>query len=171
MRILLSILALTTALAGMFATGAGVFSHAISSEQIVRHLAAPFLNAQPFPCFIMTISAALGFFSVALVASGGKSITTPLKASHVFLSGGMFSIITAAGLGILLYALLSEGATGREAGLVFGLASIQACLGMILGGSAMLVEKRILKFAVPVFVAGLLETSLSGAVLIYGTML
>ena len=171
MRIMLSVLALFTALAGIYAAGAGVFAESEFSEQILHNLAAPCANSQPLGGLMVTISAALGFFSLAMVASGGKHTTTPLKATHVFLTGGTFSIITAAGLGILLYTLCRQGAPAGETGLVFSLAAVQACLGMVLGGCAVVAEKSIRKFAVPVFVIGLLEASLSSAVLFYGSTL
>lgn len=170
MRVTLSILALFTGFFGTYMVGCGVFSGESASQMDWMVLVKPFTNANPMACLLLTVSVALGIFSLA-IAAGHADQATPVRASHIFMWGGIFSVLTSAGFSILLYILWKEGATVGQMGLTFSLASIQACLGLILGGAATLSDRSLRPASVPVFAAGLLETSLAGAMMTWGNTL
>lgn len=172
MRVTLSILALFIGLCGAYMVGSGIFSGESATQMNWSQinwmsLLKPFSDANPLACLLLTVSVALGIFSLA-IASGHPDQVTPVRASHIFIWGGIFSVLTSAGFSILLYILWKDGASTGQLGLVFSLASVQACLGLILGGAAMLSDKSLRLAAAPVLAAGLLETSMAGVMMAWG---
>ena len=167
MRTFLSICALTIGLLGVYLVGTGVFMHGGFPPPNWDSLYRPFASTNPVPSLVLAMSIALAFFSLAAFAEP-KPEEQPARSSSVLMWGGLFCVLTAAGFVFLLFALWRQGASSQDLGLIFCLAGVQACLGMVLGGGAVIANKERRRVTVPVFLAGVLEAVLVSAVVLHG---
>ena len=167
MRVTLSICALFLGLVGTYLVGAGFFLHEPVGLSGWDLLLRPFSYASALSCFVLASSVAMAFFGLAVVSTAAQR-GQAVRAADVLIWGGLFNVMTAAGLTILLYLLWRQGSTSRDLGLVLSLATVQGVLGALLGGGATIVEKNLRHVTVPILVVGLLETALTGAVVAYG---
>ena len=167
MRVTLAIIGVVCGLFGAYLVGAGTFGHEGFAPNMWDVLGRPFSSSNPIPCLVLALSVALAFFGLA-VASDSDRKARAVQLSHIFLWGGLFSVLTAAGFAVLLFVLWQQGASSHNLGLVFSLAVVQACLGVVLGGGATITGRGMRHVTVPVFVAAILETALAGAVVAYG---
>ena len=168
MRVTLSVLALLAGILGVYLVGTGMFVPGrLTDAGLADAVMLPLATASPIPCLVLTVSVALAFFGLA-VAGSTRSKATAVRPVHIFLWGAVFSVITSAGFALLALMLWQQGAHEHHLGLVFSLAAVQACLGLILGGGATIVGDGQRRFATPVFIAALVQTGLLGAVLTYG---
>ncbi|HAK96846.1 MAG TPA: hypothetical protein DCM87_18115 [Planctomycetes bacterium] len=172
MRVVLSVSAMLVGLLGTYLVGTGVFLPGNAPPGTWwEPILIPFASPHPLSWLLLTVSVALAFFGVA-VAGSTRSRTSQVRTGHILLFGGTFSVLTAAGFAALLFFLWRQGGTSaHNLGLVFSLAAIQACLGLILGGGATIAGRGFRHVTVPVMLLGAIETAAAGALLFYGTSL
>lgn len=172
MRVVFSVSAMLVGLLGAYLVGTGVFLPSSTSPGTWwEPILVPFMSSHPLSWLLLTLSVALGFFGVA-AAGDPRSRISHVRTGQILLFGGTFSVLTAAGFAALLFLLWRQGATGAHSlGLVFSLAAIQACLGLILGGGATIAGRGFRHVTVPVMLLGAIETAAAGALLYYGTSL
>jgi hypothetical protein len=167
MRTTLSLCALAVALAGTYLVGTGIFMPGGFPPDSWDAFLRPLASTNPVPCLVLAMSIALAYFSVTAVMEG-KHEPKPVKASSVLLWGSLFCVVTAAGFYILLLALWRQGSNSQDLGLIYFLAAVQASLGLVLGGGALLANKELRRVTVPVFLIGVLETVCATAVVVHG---
>ena len=172
MRVVLSVSAMLVGLLGTYLVGTGVFLPGTTPPDTWwKPILIPLANPHPLSWLFLTVSVALAFFGVA-VAGSTRSRSAQVRTSQILLFGGTFSVLTAAGFAVLLFFLWRQGTTSaHNLGLVFNLAALQACLGLILGGGATIAGRGFRHVTVPVMLLGAIETAAAGALLFYGTSL
>ena len=155
MRVVFSVSAMLLGLLGTYLVGTGVFMpDTASPEAWWKPILTPFVSSHPLSWLLLTVSLALAFFGVA-IAGSARSPAYHARAGHILLFGGTFSVLTSAGFAALLFFLWRQGGAGAHSlGLVFSLAAIQACLGLILGGGATIAGRGFRHVTVPVMLLG-----------------
>ena len=167
MRVMIAVFTLFLGIVGAYLVGAGMFLQGTSLNHAGDLLLRPFLDPTPLSSIVLALSVLLAFFSLTM-AIGSVPSSCKVQASHIFMWGSLFSVLTAAGFAMLLVTLWRQGTGSRELGLVFVLAAVQSCLALVLGGGAVLLERRLRHVTVPIFLAGVVETLGVGAVMAYG---
>jgi hypothetical protein len=167
MRVTFAVFTLFVGLIGVYVVGAGVLLQGANFEQWRDLLLRPFLDPSPASCLVLAGAILVAFFSLTFAVGTMPGYRT-VHAWHILLWGSLFCVLTAAGFSFLLYTLWHQGTGTRELGLVFTLATVQACLGLVLGGSVVLLEKRMRRVTVPILFASVIETLCAGAVVAYG---
>ncbi len=172
MRVILSASAVLVGLLGTYLVGTGVLVPGKSLPGAWwQAIFWPFQTPNVVSWLLLTVSVSLAFFGLA-VAGSTRTRTSQVTAAHVMLFGGTFSVLTSAGFAALLFFLWREGSSSAQnLGLVFSLAAVQACLGVVLGGGATITGRGLRHVTVPVFLFGIIETAAAGALLAYGSTL